>query len=72
MKGLPVNVGAISRLNFGLISDGASVGSIITSYLCALQIEEEVHDMCPPAPHLVYCLVDVNRTKTLILPKGRC
>ncbi|KAH0679801.1 hypothetical protein KY284_020886 [Solanum tuberosum] len=38
--------------------------SIITRYLHALLIEDEVHDVCPPrTPHLVCHLVDVTRTK---------
>lgn len=39
-------------------------GSLLTRYLHALEIEEEVHDVCPPcAPHLVCHLVDVTKTE---------
>ncbi|KAH0679451.1 hypothetical protein KY284_020536 [Solanum tuberosum] len=58
MKGLPVNAGVVL--------------SLITRYLYALEIEEEVHDVSPPrAPHLVYCLVDVTRTKVHDQSQGK-
>ncbi|KAH0729564.1 hypothetical protein KY290_000694 [Solanum tuberosum] len=70
-KGLPVNVGAILKQNMLKFRTNKRChlyyGSIITRYLRALQIEEEVHDVSPPpplrAPHLVCRLVDVTRTK---------
>ncbi|KAG5628010.1 hypothetical protein H5410_013228 [Solanum commersonii] len=68
MKGLPVNVGAILKQNMLKFRTNKRwhfcYGRIITRYLHALQIEEEVHDLSPPrAPHLVCRLVDVIRTK---------
>ncbi|KAH0767859.1 hypothetical protein KY285_003730 [Solanum tuberosum] len=69
MKVLPVNMRAILKQNMLKFSTNKRwclcYGSIITRYLQALQIEEEVHDVSPPprAPHLVCRLVDVTRTK---------
>uniref|UniRef100_M1DA89 Putative plant transposon protein domain-containing protein n=1 Tax=Solanum tuberosum TaxID=4113 RepID=M1DA89_SOLTU len=68
MKGLPVNVGDILKQNMLKFRTNKRwcfcYGSIITRYLRALLIEEEVHDVCSPrAPHLVCHLVDVTRTK---------
>ncbi|KAH0632964.1 hypothetical protein KY284_035750 [Solanum tuberosum] len=68
MKRLPVNVGAILRQNMLKFRINKwwnfCYGSLLTRYLRALEIEEEVHDLCPPrAPHLVCHLVDVTKTK---------
>ncbi|KAH0709064.1 hypothetical protein KY284_010491 [Solanum tuberosum] len=68
MKGLSVNVEAILKQNMLKFRTNKRwrfcYGSIITRYLQALLIEEEVHDVCPPRPpHLVCHLVDVTRTK---------
>uniref|UniRef100_M1DZ04 Uncharacterized protein n=1 Tax=Solanum tuberosum TaxID=4113 RepID=M1DZ04_SOLTU len=49
-----------------------SVSSLITRYLHALEIEEEFHNVFPPhAPYLVYCLVDVTRTKAHDQSQGK-
>ncbi|KAH0709236.1 hypothetical protein KY284_010663 [Solanum tuberosum] len=54
MKGLPVNVGDILKQNMLKFRTNRRCcfcyGSIITRYLWALQIEEEVHDVSPPHP----------------------
>ncbi|KAG5631153.1 hypothetical protein H5410_002870 [Solanum commersonii] len=66
--GLPVNAGAILRQNMIKFRTNKRwsflYGSLLTRYLRALEIEEEVYDVYPPrAPHLVYHLVDVTKTK---------
>ncbi|KAH0754743.1 hypothetical protein KY290_025013 [Solanum tuberosum] len=68
MKGLPVNVGDILKQNMLKFRTNKRwrfcYGSIITRYLRAFLIKEEVHDVCSPrAPHLVCHMVDVTRTK---------
>ena len=68
VKGLPVNVRAILRKVMLKVRTTKRwyfyYGSIVTSALRELIIEEEVHNVCPSrTPHLVYHPTNVTHTK---------